>query len=410
MKVLLINSRFFVYGGPDKYCFNIKNILETNGHEVIPFSTQNHQNEDSLYSKYFIDSIGGNDKVFYEEYKLSPKTLYQIIERQFYSFAVRRKLETLIIDTKPDVAYILHHANKLSPSVIDACKHNNLPVVLRISDFSLLCVDHYLMRKGEICEKCTHQSPFQAVKYKCVKNSKIASLIKVLALQLHRKLNIYKRVDKIIVPSTFTISKLSSILNKNKLSHIPTPVISKNNVNIHVGKYMLCVGRLEEEKGFIYAIKAVANTDIPLLIAGNSHTGYGEILFQYVKSHNIKNVTFLGRKSSEELPEIYADARAVIIPGIWYENLPNVSLEAMSYSKPIIAFNLGSMKEIVTDGYNGLLVPPKDVTLLQKAIMTLMNNPSKAQSFGENAYKEATTTYAPDTHYKKLLNEIKSIL
>ena len=38
MRILLVNYRYFISGGPEKYMFNIKKMLEDNGHEVIPFS------------------------------------------------------------------------------------------------------------------------------------------------------------------------------------------------------------------------------------------------------------------------------------------------------------------------------------------------------------------------------------
>ena len=40
MKIILVNYRYFISGGPERYYFNIKEILEKNGHEVIPFSVK----------------------------------------------------------------------------------------------------------------------------------------------------------------------------------------------------------------------------------------------------------------------------------------------------------------------------------------------------------------------------------
>ena len=37
MRILLVNYRYFISGGPEKYMFNIKTMLENQGHEVIPF-------------------------------------------------------------------------------------------------------------------------------------------------------------------------------------------------------------------------------------------------------------------------------------------------------------------------------------------------------------------------------------
>ena len=54
MKILLVNYRYFISGGPERYYFNIKEILEHNGHEVIPFSVKSMRNVPNDYEKYFI--------------------------------------------------------------------------------------------------------------------------------------------------------------------------------------------------------------------------------------------------------------------------------------------------------------------------------------------------------------------
>ena len=53
MKILLVNYRYFISGGPEKYMFNIKRVLEEKGHEVIPFSVHSNRNVETEYSRYF---------------------------------------------------------------------------------------------------------------------------------------------------------------------------------------------------------------------------------------------------------------------------------------------------------------------------------------------------------------------
>ena len=58
MKIVLVNYRYFISGGPERYYFNIKEILERNGHEVIPFSVKSGRNLPNDYEKYFLDICG----------------------------------------------------------------------------------------------------------------------------------------------------------------------------------------------------------------------------------------------------------------------------------------------------------------------------------------------------------------
>ena len=69
MKILLVNYRYFISGGPEKYMFNIKKMLEDNGHEVIPFSIHSNKNVKTKYSKYFVEPIGGRDATYFDEVK-----------------------------------------------------------------------------------------------------------------------------------------------------------------------------------------------------------------------------------------------------------------------------------------------------------------------------------------------------
>ena len=67
MRILLVNYRYFISGGPEKYMFNIKKILEENGHEVIPFSIHSNKNVETEYSKYFVEPIGSRDATYFDE-------------------------------------------------------------------------------------------------------------------------------------------------------------------------------------------------------------------------------------------------------------------------------------------------------------------------------------------------------
>jgi len=403
MKILIINSRYFLSAGPEKYMFGLKQILEQHGHIVIFFSTKNSKNEKTQYENYFVDPIGGKDKVYFKDYKKNLKTLLQLIGRQFYSFEVKRKLDKLIKDTNPDIAYVLHHYNKLSPSIVDACKNNQIPIVMRLSDFFLVCPEGHLYRDKKPCEECIHKSLYSAIRHKCVKNSFFASFVKVAAMKFHRIIKIYNKINYIISPSTFTIDKVKSKLSKAKITHLPTFILNTEKYNPKIGNYILFVGRLEEIKGIILAIDAVKNTKYKLKIVGDSSTFYDTQLKAYVHQNKIKNVEFLGQKKGNELTKLYKESRFVILPVLCYENLPNVALEAMMNSKPLLVSNIGSMKSLVYEGYNGLLFEPGNVDQLKKKIKILFEDQTLCVKLGKNAYNEAITKYNPENHYEKLI-------
>ena len=102
MRILLVNYRYFISGGPEKYMFNIKKMLEDNGHEVIPFSIHSNKNVETEYSKYFVEPIGSRDATYFEECKKTKHKLgvFQglVVEQPVQLRPLCRGVAVLILD------------------------------------------------------------------------------------------------------------------------------------------------------------------------------------------------------------------------------------------------------------------------------------------------------------------------
>ena len=66
--------------------------------------------------------------VYFEECKKTPKVIWQMLTRSIYSTEVEKAIKKEIKDVKPDLVYIIHFVNKLSPSVICGAKKMGVPV------------------------------------------------------------------------------------------------------------------------------------------------------------------------------------------------------------------------------------------------------------------------------------------
>ena len=96
--------------------------------------------------------------------------------------------------------------------------------------------------------------------------------------------------------------------------------------------------------------------------------------------------------SDEQIARVYAAADIFVLPSL-EDNLPNTMLEAMSCATPVIAFDVGGMPDLVTDGKTGLLVPPGDVRALGAAIASLVANPELRADMGRNCRALVTGQY-----------------
>lgn len=413
MRILLVNYRYFISGGPEKYMFNIKKLLEDNGHEVIPFSVHANKNVETKYSRYFVEPIGSRDTTYYEECKKTPKVIFKLLSRSIYSFEVKKAIKKEIKDVKPDIVYILHYVNKLSPSVIRGAKEMGIPVVLRLSDYFLLCPRFDFICNQKVCEDCLTKGYITCIKRRCVKGSLFSSTVRVFSMKFHKLIKIYKDIDAYITPSLFLKNKLveNGYSNEN-MYHIPTFTYSQSRMDQYgVGEYGLYFGRITEEKGVGILVKAYEQLPdrYKLVIMGDDTTEEGNRLKEYIKQKRLTNIEFIGFKSGEEKEEIIRRCRYAFVPSIWYDNLPNTALEAFNYSKPVLASNIGSLPELVVDGINGYLFNPGDIRKLIELIRK-MDDDKLVSKMGTYSYKQLKDNFSSTDHLDKLLTVFNSLV
>lgn len=146
------------------------------------------------------------------------------------------------------------------------------------------------------------------------------------------------------------------------------------------------VSRLEKRKGLIYLLKAYQKVkrEFPncrLIVVGPG-TRLRNKYEKWVAETGTRDVVFIGYISYDELPRYYRTADIFCAPAISGESFGIILLEAMAMGKPIVASNIEGYASVVTDGAEGLLVPPKDEKALSQALISLMNDESLRQQMG----------------------------
>lgn len=112
---------------------------------------------------------------------------------------------------------------------------------------------------------------------------------------------------------------------------------------------------------------------------------------------------FLGLLPARQMPEIYAAADVQVVPSVVQEPLGLVALEAMATGRPVIASRTGGIPEIVSPSA-GLLIPPGDEEALEKAMLTLLEDPSKRISMGKQARQQAR-----DFSWERMVDQLEII-
>ncbi|OEU66739.1 MAG: hypothetical protein BBJ57_09485 [Desulfobacterales bacterium PC51MH44] len=113
----------------------------------------------------------------------------------------------------------------------------------------------------------------------------------------------------------------------------------------------------------------------------------------------LQHFYFLGRQT--DIPEVMNTIDLLVTPSL-AEPFGKVIIEAMGCRKCVIASRVDGIPEIIQDGKNGLLVPPKNVNALGSAILKLMENEKLRIQLAETGYKTAVEEFAIDKHVKKV--------
>ena len=191
MKVLLVNKFHYLKGGSEKYYFELGKLLKEHGNEVAYFSMNDERNIKTGEKEYFVDPVDLNNG--------SKLKALDVI----YSRANYKKMCEAIDDFKPDIIHLNNFQRQLSSSVAIAAFDKKIPVVFLTHDMQAVCPNKDMMYKGEICNDCIKYGYNSCIKNKCIKNSKLKSLLGVMEAKYYKKNKIYERMNCIISPSNF---------------------------------------------------------------------------------------------------------------------------------------------------------------------------------------------------------------
>ncbi len=149
---------------------------------------------------------------------------------------------------------------------------------------------------------------------------------------------------------------------------------------------ILFVGRLEKRKGLNYLLDAYQQVkrQIPnsrLIVVGPG-TRLRRKYEKQIAQSGLEDVVFVGYTTYSELPRYYRVADVVCSPATGRESFGIVLLEAMAVGKPLVVSDITGYASVVTDGVEGLLVPPMNSEKLAEALMALLTNESLRRKMG----------------------------
>ena len=158
---------------------------------------------------------------------------------------------------------------------------------------------------------------------------------------------------------------ISRAERKNSAIKFPKNWIVYNGIDLSQFKFnpkpkdhFIWIARIDPFKGIENAILAAEIAGVKLLLAGRLDPFRKEYFKTKIKPHLSRKIKYMGELSGEELFDFYSSAKGCLYPIEWEEPFGLIMVEAMACGTPVIAFERGSVPEVIKDKKTGYVVPP----------------------------------------------------
>lgn len=169
--------------------------------------------------------------------------------------------------------------------------------------------------------------------------------------------------------------------NKKIGTELTTPIITT-------------IAELHPRKGLLYLLEACKilaekNINFKTILIGEG--AQRKELEQFIEKNNLQlHVKLLGQR--HDIPQLLKSSDIFVLPSL-NEAFGLVLLEAMMAKLPIIATDNGGIPEIITNGKNGILVPPKNAQAIANAIEKLLSSPELVRKMSEQNQEDVRSTF-----------------
>jgi len=171
------------------------------------------------------------------------------------------------------------------------------------------------------------------------------------------------------------------------------------------------VGRQEYQKGQIYLVEAFAGVmkkipDAKLLVVGREGHFTQRLADLVARLDLAASVELLGHRS--DVPDLLAAADLFVFPSL-YEGLGGALVEAIALALPVVASDIPALREVVREGENALLVPPRDVAGLEAAMLKLFDDDELRHRYGTRSRELFEAEFKVEDASKALMALLTSV-
>lgn len=319
----------------------------------------------------------------------------------------RDAMNEVLADFQPDIVH-LHLIHNIG--AIEACL-SAAPVVVTAHDHRYVCPasNFYFKRNESRCQRTCSPACFAVtVRRKCM------SLRPGYSTAYYRRVRWMmrnaERFAGVIAPSANAAGRMIAAGFPESRTHVlpyfcrveplpePRPVPESPSI--------LYLGRISENKGWRYFVRALGRLPAHVrgTLVGNVSGDRRRIVEDEATSAGCRDRLDIREwATEEEIVQLLRGTSVLVFPSLWDETLGIVGLEALSQGVPVVASDVGGVREWLHDGETGWLVPPGDAAMLAERIGSLVESPELNRGMGSNGIALIGEKFGDVRHTSRLM-------
>ena len=362
MRIALVTHQFFpsFYTGVERLTLNLANQLARMGHEAIVVTPAEHSNggvSSYAYDGAWVRTVAAGDADLARPWLQDRRVVDRLVE--------------VLREERSEIVHVMHPLRL--PQAFKAAERLTLPVVAHIADFFYLCARVNLLRPdGSRCPSAANGAACVSDCFISAGGERYAWGKALLA-----------GAAAVVSPCRWTIERHAAEgFDTTNWYHVPWGTdyaIHESRLEPPPGDELVLgfIGTLLPHKGphvVVKALQLLPDRPIRLLLYGGSFQEDEYALELREIAGGDDRIVFAGSYDHADLSAILAKLSAVVIPSIWYENLPTTGLNAIAARVPLITPDLGGLRELIDDYRCGFTYAPDDPEALAKLLGELCDN------------------------------------